>query len=124
MNQGRLPFDVPVSIVEQEFLRYIETVDGSLLAAQVKKMADALIERGWKHYGIKAIFEAIRFDRAIALGPDAMGVKVNNNHTAYMARYLIDRYPYLKNFFELRTLHGRAWRKRTFVVPTMHEETR
>ena len=58
-----------------------------------------LIRMGKEHYGSKAIFEAMRFERAVKGNDD---FKLNNNYTADYARKFIKAFPMYKEFFELR----------------------
>ena len=109
--QNRLPFDAPVSIVEKEFLAYSQTVHARELEAEVISRAERLRAAGWKHYGIAAIFEAIRFDRDSRLGPGADGYKLNNNHRSFVARKIMAEHPNLAGFFWIRQQYGRAWRR-------------
>ncbi len=65
-----------------------------------------LRRRGLGHYGIAAIVEAIRYDRAIEIGADDAGFKMNNNHRAFLARELMDTELVLRGFFRLRASRG------------------
>lgn len=110
-SQVALPFDTPTSIVEKAFYAYLQTQHAQELEAEIVSRARRLKAAGWKSYGIAALFEAIRFDRSVALGPDEDGYKCNNNHKPFMARRIMAEYPDLAGFFEIRNLFGRAWRK-------------
>lgn len=109
--QAALPFDTPISIVERAFLRWIDTDDGRTVEADVTDRALRMRRRGWKHYSMDALWHAARFDRSLEVGPDADGYKLNDHHTAHMARRLMERNPELVGFFEVRELRGRAWRR-------------
>lgn len=66
----------------------------------LRKMALDLRRRGFRRYGIKALFEVLRFNHAIQTNGDAY--KLNNNYTALYARLLMEREPHLRGFFETR----------------------
>jgi hypothetical protein len=52
--------------------------------------------------GIKALFERVRWEMSIASLPDEMPPRLNNNHTAFYARWLMDNYSALGGIFSLR----------------------
>jgi hypothetical protein len=55
---------------------------------------------GRKHFGMKALFERLRWWSQVETRGDEY--KLNNNYTAFYARMLMDRNPELGGFFELR----------------------
>lgn len=55
---------------------------------------------GWAHYGVKALFEGLRFHSALQTTDPVF--KLNNNYTAFYARLLMDQEPVLAGFFETR----------------------
>lgn len=61
---------------------------------------------GRAHYGIKAIFEALRFHSIVSGQDDADSFKLNNNLTSRYARFLMRRHRELDGFFELRELRS------------------
>ena len=68
--------------------------------AELVKISRSLKERGREHYGIGALFEVIRFHRAIQTNdPD---FKLNNNYRALYARMIMDQEPDLSDFFATR----------------------
>jgi len=67
---------------------------------EFERIALQVAGRGHKHYGAKAIFEVIRFRRAIET-TDA-DFKLNNNLTPYYARKFMERHPEYDGFFEIR----------------------
>lgn len=70
-----------------------------LVFALLHETAMRLKAEGHKHYGVKALFEQLRFhERFHTLGD----YKLNNNATAWYARYLMDHEPQLRGFFETR----------------------
>ena len=70
----------------------------------VRTAAFRIRERGFRHYGIGALWEAARYAYALRVGPDADGWKINNDWRSRMARELMDAEPDLSGLFELRTL--------------------
>ncbi len=67
-----------------------------------EKIALNLIDRNIKHYGSKAIFEIIRYERTLKIIEGEL-FKVNNNYTPYYAQKFLDKYPEHTGFFEIRT---------------------
>ena len=61
--------------------------------------------RGVKRWGIKAIFEVVRWHVKVNLGRDG-DYKLNNNFTSHYARLIEEREPDLAGFFEKRTLRA------------------
>jgi hypothetical protein len=66
----------------------------------LRDMALEMRRRGHRQYGIKALFEVLRFNHAMRTEGDIF--KLNNNYTALYARLLMDNEPELDGFFELR----------------------
>ena len=63
------------------------------IALQAKRM-------GWKRWSTKGVCEVLRWQTSVDAG--SLGLKINNNHTAFLARDLMQQYPELDGFFELR----------------------
>jgi len=111
-TQAALPFDPPRSLVDQAFDAYMETPHARAIEAEVIARARRLKACGWHSYGIAAIFEAIRFDRGLALGPSPDEWKCNNSHRAGLARRIMREHSDLAGFFSTREQTGRTWRPR------------
>ena len=90
--------------LDERFEEWLKTENGKAVFHEAAARARALLARGYKHFGIKAICEAIRYERAQAVGPDAEGYVVNNNYSSRLARRIMAIYPELKGFFETRDL--------------------
>jgi len=60
-----------------------------------------MIERGYKHYSAKAVFERIRWEKD-AGGDGVTQFKVGNNHPAFYARAFVKKYPKHEGFFRMR----------------------
>ena len=63
-------------------------------------MALDLKRNGIDEWGIGALFEVLRFRRAMKTTGDEF--KLNNNYRAFYSRKLMDAVPELKNFFRVR----------------------
>jgi hypothetical protein len=97
------------SRVEREFTQWIKTPDGVMVRGELVRRCRLLKERGWKHYGIAPIWEAIRYDASVSLiERDKGGWKLNNNHRSLLARHIMENYPDLRGFFDVRDLRGRV----------------
>lgn len=59
-----------------------------------------LRRKGRAHYGIGALFEVVRFHRAMQTRSSAL--KLNNNYRALYARLLMENEPELRDFFRTR----------------------
>jgi len=55
---------------------------------------------GRKRYGMKGLFEVLRWHRALETTDEEF--KLNNNYTAFYARMLMKRLPELDGFFAVR----------------------
>lgn len=68
------------------------------------KFTTEAINRGFKHFGAKAVMERVRWENSHA---DAMGrneFTINNNYVAYYARWFGDVFPEYADFFRTRDL--------------------
>lgn len=73
---------------------------------RVCAMAFGLIARGRSHYGMKAIFEVIRYETSLG---DKHGLwKIDNNRTATFARAWGATFPNRVSFFRTRDQHQEA----------------
>jgi hypothetical protein len=72
---------------------------------ELRKMALDLLGRGRKKWGMKSLFEVLRWKRAFKAGPgigqDGEEFKLANAHTPYYARYLMHCVPALEGFFDV-----------------------
>lgn len=111
-TQAALAFDPPESIVDRDFAAYCATPHGRALEAEIVLRARRLKARGFDSYGIAALFEAIRYDRSVDLGPTCEEWRCNNNHRAGLARKVMRENSDLAGFFATREQTGRTWRRR------------
>jgi hypothetical protein len=70
------------------------------LLPKLAEMALELKRLGHERYSMKGIFEALRWETRYSTND--LGLKVNNNYTAFAARDLMNQYPELEGFFALR----------------------
>lgn len=92
--------------LDAAFREWLATADGSAVLASVHRRALDLRREGWRRFGIGALWELARYDRALQVGPDAEGWRLNNSHRSRAARLLMDQEPELAGFFEVRELRG------------------
>jgi len=79
---------------------------------RLRDLALAIKQTGRDHYGMKALFEVLRFEHALETNK-ADGLKLNNNYTALYARKLGQEVPELEHFFQYRErkprwIHGQV----------------
>tara|TARA_R100001463_G_scaffold31274_1_gene70726 strand:- start:59 stop:424 length:366 start_codon:yes stop_codon:yes gene_type:complete len=65
------------------------------------KFSFQMIERGFQHYSIAAIWERIRYEKD-AGGDGVLMFKLNNNHKAFYVRRFHAMYPQHDGFFRTR----------------------
>jgi hypothetical protein len=90
--------------LQERYDEWLRTRHGRLVYEAVADRALALQRRGFRHYGIAAIFEAARYAHAIEYGVTADGFLLNNSYRSRLARDLMADYPQLRGFFETREL--------------------
>lgn len=78
---------------------------------EIVKISKQLKDRGREHYGIGAIFEVIRFHRAINTTDTEF--KLNNNYRALYARLIMKNESDLDDFFETRIRIAKIRHNRT-----------
>jgi hypothetical protein len=93
--------------IQAAYREWRGTPDGLAVVAAIRRRALELRRRGWRRYGIQALAEVVRFDQAVAAGPDQEGYKVNNSHLSRLARDLMVEDDELRGFFEIRELRSR-----------------
>jgi hypothetical protein len=70
----------------------------------LEKFALMAKQAGKKKWGIKGIYERLRWETEIETGGD--GFKLNNNYTSRYARLLMEKNEELEGFFEIRERSG------------------
>ena len=74
---------------------------------ELERLAFKLKVKGVQRWGIKALWEVLRYELAINSNAPVGTFKLNNNYTAHYARLLMERNPEdLADFFELRERRG------------------
>lgn len=99
-GQLNFDFDPPVSIQErfEDFHRAHPEVYEYLVQLTLE-----LWRAGRTHYGIKALWERVRFH--FSLEQDASeDFKLNNNYTSRYVRLMVHEYPEFEGMFETREL--------------------
>ena len=91
---------------QQAFDAWVHTPAGGAVANRFIRLAIGLRRSGrFKRFGAKAIAERLRWHYLVRGAGDDYAV--NNNHTAYLARFAMERAPELRGFFVLHEI-GRA----------------
>jgi len=72
---------------------------------ELVKISRSLKHKGRGHYGIGALFEVIRFHRALQTNDPSF--KLNNNYRALYARLIMENEPDLDGFFDTRIRKAR-----------------
>tara|TARA_R110000803_G_scaffold190230_1_gene252745 strand:+ start:496 stop:834 length:339 start_codon:yes stop_codon:yes gene_type:complete len=68
-----------------------------------EKFTLEVINRGFQHYSVNAIFERIRWEQDVAGDKEADRFKLNNNHRPFYSRRFMTCYPQHDGFFRTRT---------------------
>ncbi len=84
--------------IEAKFREYHEA--NPHVYAGLKDLALRLKKRGRNHYGIAALFEVLRYERALVTVGDEF--KLNNNYRALYAREIMENEKELGGFFATR----------------------
>lgn len=85
----------------EEFLEFHQK--NPMVYDQLERLAFKLKVRGVDRWGMKALWEVLRYELAIATNFQASDYKLNNNYTASYARLLMERNEIdLEGFFEIR----------------------
>lgn len=92
--------------LEEQFWAYHEANPD--VYRQLRELALQMRRGGVNKYGMKGLFEVLRWHHAMQTS-DPEGFKLNNNFTSFYARLLMDREPALAGFFELRTLRWQEY---------------
>lgn len=69
---------------------------------------------GFNRYSMRTLISVLRFEfdlktsgeEVVLADGEPRRVKLNNNHSPYYARMLVDQYPQFKTFFEFRRAEG------------------
>ncbi len=101
-QQATLPLDddAPDDRIEQAALEFHERHPE--VYAHLVSMALALKGQGFVHYGIAALWEALRYRLDMERRDGDEAYKLNNNHRRPYARLIMRRCPELDGFFQTR----------------------
>lgn len=94
-EQFSFPFQSPLRDAFEEFHALNPEIYEELV-----RQARALKAVGRERYGVKSLFEVIRWHRALTTSGDDL--KLNNNHAPFYARLIMARERDLEGFFEIR----------------------
>jgi len=76
------------------------------LLLQLAGLARELKLSGHSRYSMDGLFHILRWETRATTGD--LGLKINNNHTAFAARDLMDQFPDLEGFFKTREQKARG----------------
>lgn len=71
----------------------------------LKRMALALKQAGYKRWGMRNLWEKLRYDLAIEASRGMEVYKLNDHFPPFYARLLMRDVPELKGFFEIRGIN-------------------
>jgi hypothetical protein len=97
-------FTEPAPPTAAERFQAFHKANPHVLATIIEK-ALRLKRAGRTRWGLKAIFESMRYDYAVAVD-SADGFKLNNNYTRPYAELVMKAEPALQGFFLMRTQRG------------------
>lgn len=69
----------------------------------LERLARRLLRRGHTRLAVAMLWETLRYETLLGSRPDEPGPRLNNNHRAYYARWLMEQNLDLAGVFELRT---------------------
>ena len=70
------------------------------LLPHLARIALELKHRGHQRYSVDGVFHIARWETGESTGD--LNLKINNNYSAFAARDLMEQYPQLEGFFQLR----------------------
>lgn len=105
------PFDLDeADRIERAFWAF--HVGNPRVYTELRNHALHLRRKGHTHYGVKALFEVVRFHRAMETTDKCEEWRLNNNYTALYARLLMANEPELRDFFRTRVRRAPCTRLR------------
>lgn len=93
------PTQLQLSLDNKKFCAYHEA--NPHIYIEFADMTRRTINRGFKHYSAKGIFELMRWHTGVSADRDCF--KINNNYTSFYARLFEENHPQHKGFFRKRT---------------------
>lgn len=100
MNEGQAHFNFEDDGIQARFEAFDR--DHPEVYEKIVSLIRQLQRRGFQRYGIKSLFEQVRWHFRVERGDEEF--KLNNNYHSRYARKIIREHPDLDGFFELREL--------------------
>ena len=94
--------------IQSNFERFHE--ENPHVYERLTTLALNLRRKGYGSYGMKGLFEVMRW--MTAMKTTGSKFKLNNNYTAHYARMIMDNNPELKGFFNIRTQSHQQFEER------------
>lgn len=95
----------------KQFLEFHK--DNPWVYERLKGHCHQLRQKGFKRYSTRTLIAVLRFEwdlktthQEVRVEGEPRAVKLNDHHSAYYARMLIEDYPHMWDFFELRYAEG------------------
>ena len=112
-----IQLDLFEKTLQEQFDDWVHSPEGGAAANRFIRMAIGLKRRRMK-VGAKAIWERLRWNYMIR-NPKNEQYALNNNYTAYMARFAMQRAPELQGYFNVRSLSSchQTRPRRAVVIP-------
>jgi hypothetical protein len=107
---GNIQLDLFSPTRYQEFLAFMQTPAGREIANRFIRIAWGVRQRK-KRIGAKAIWERLRWNYAMRSNGGDEEFKLNNNYTAYMARFAMQKEPRLQGMFDTREIRDNGTEK-------------
>lgn len=92
------PTQLELSLDDSKFCAYHE--QNPQVYKKFEEFTLKTIEKGFKNYGAKGIFELVRWTSGVSADNDCF--KVNNSYTSLYARMFEKKHPQYKDFFRKR----------------------
>lgn len=98
-------------IVEQRGLKFAPTItdraeefhtDNPWVLEELARLAIELKNDGYERWSVDGLLHTIRFASRRRINRDGSGFRINNSFSSFYARKLMQEYPELQGFFELR----------------------
>jgi len=92
----------PESRIDREFREF--AFKHPEVEKELVKLARKAVAKGRKNFGMKALWEVMRWTFWMEWKEGEEPFKLNNNYTSRYARMLMDKHPELRGFFKTRRL--------------------
>jgi hypothetical protein len=95
----------------KEFLRF--HYENPWVYSRLKELCLEMRKHGWRKYSTRTLIAVLRWERDLETGGQEVRiegeqrkVKLNDHHTAYYARMIVEEHPFMWDFFEMRAAEG------------------